>query len=109
MALYSDAPAVLLDPMRKTTRSLVLLGPMERLALTRFQNPLPLAQRALVAGAPPLLRVARTPPRRPPGPRGGNSGPGPGTSGAEALAATRHGRDARRPPGRRRPRRARGL
>ncbi|HAM53861.1 MAG TPA: ABC transporter [Candidatus Rokubacteria bacterium] len=60
MTLYSDATAVLLDPMRKTTRSLVLLGPMERLSLTRFQNPLPLAQSALVAAPHLLLLVAGT-------------------------------------------------
>ncbi len=48
MELYSDATATVIDPMRKTTRSLVLMGPMERLLLTRFQNPLPLGQSILV-------------------------------------------------------------
>lgn len=60
IAVYSDATAVLLDPMRKTTRSLVLLGPMERLSLSRFQNPLPLAQSALVAAPHLILLVAGT-------------------------------------------------
>jgi ABC-2 type transport system permease protein len=41
MTLYSDATSTILDPMRKTTRSLILMGPLERLSLTRFQNPLP--------------------------------------------------------------------
>jgi ABC-2 type transport system permease protein len=54
MALYSDATAVVLDPLRKTPRSLVLLGPMERLSLSRFQNPLPLGASALVV-APHLV------------------------------------------------------
>jgi ABC-2 type transport system permease protein len=44
MTLYSDATSTILDPMRKTTRGLLLMGPLERLSLTRFQNPLPLLQ-----------------------------------------------------------------
>jgi len=44
MTLYSDATSTILDPMRKTTRSLILMGPLERLSLTRFQSPLPLLQ-----------------------------------------------------------------
>jgi len=48
MELYSDATATVIDPMRKTTRSLVLMGPMERLLSARFQNPLPLTQSILV-------------------------------------------------------------
>jgi ABC-2 type transport system permease protein len=54
MALYTDATAVVLDPLRKTTRSLVLLGPLERLSLSRFQNPLSLGASALVV-APHLV------------------------------------------------------
>jgi len=34
--------------MRKTTRSVVLIGPMEELLSSRFQNPLPLGQSILV-------------------------------------------------------------
>jgi ABC-2 type transport system permease protein len=56
IALYSDAAAVVLDPLRKTTRSLILIGPMERLSLSRFQNPLPLDQSALVV-APHLVSL----------------------------------------------------
>jgi ABC-2 type transport system permease protein len=48
MELYSDATATIIDPMRKTSRSLVLMGPMERLLSSRFQNPLPLSQSILV-------------------------------------------------------------
>jgi ABC-2 type transport system permease protein len=44
MILYSDATSTILDPMRKTTSSLLLMGPLERLSLSRFQNPLPLLQ-----------------------------------------------------------------
>ena len=46
--LYSQATATILDPTRNTTRSLILMGPMERLSLSRFQNPLPLGQSALI-------------------------------------------------------------
>ncbi len=38
IALYSDATSIVLDRLRKTTRSLVLVGPMERLSLSRFQK-----------------------------------------------------------------------
>jgi ABC-2 type transport system permease protein len=44
MILYSDATSTILDPMRKTTSALLLMGPLERLSLSRFQNPLPLLQ-----------------------------------------------------------------
>ncbi|MDZ7700338.1 MAG: ABC transporter permease [Deltaproteobacteria bacterium] len=48
MVLYSDATATIIDPMRKTTRSLVLMGPMEELLSSRFKNPLSLTQSILV-------------------------------------------------------------
>jgi ABC-2 type transport system permease protein len=44
MSLYTDVTSTIMNPMSKTTRSLILMGPMERLSLTRFQNPLPLLQ-----------------------------------------------------------------
>lgn len=56
ITLYSDATAIILDPLRKTTRSLVLMGPMERLSLSRFQRPLPLAQSTLIV-APHLVSL----------------------------------------------------
>ena len=48
MVIYSQATATIIDPMRKTTRSLVLMGPMERILASRFQNPLPLGQSLIV-------------------------------------------------------------
>jgi len=48
MVLYTDAAGTVIDPMRKTTRKMVLLGYMEQLSLSRFQNPLPLGQSLLV-------------------------------------------------------------
>ncbi|HAM55002.1 MAG TPA: ABC transporter [Candidatus Rokubacteria bacterium] len=60
IALYTDATSVILDPMRKTTRALVLVGPLERLSLSRFQNPLPLGQSALVVAPHLILLVALT-------------------------------------------------
>jgi ABC-2 type transport system permease protein len=60
IALYSDATAVVLDPMRKTTRSLILIGPLERLSLSRFQNPLPVGESALVAAPHLILIIALT-------------------------------------------------
>ena len=56
VTLYGDATSTILDPMRKTTSSLVLMGPMERLSLTRFQNPLPLLQ-SLVIVIPHLISI----------------------------------------------------
>ena len=44
MTLYSEGTTTVLDPLRKTTESLLLMGPMERLSISRFQNPLPLSQ-----------------------------------------------------------------
>jgi hypothetical protein len=56
IALYSDATSVVLDPMRKTTRSPVLVGPMERMSPSRFERPLPLGESALVV-APHLVLI----------------------------------------------------
>ncbi len=56
MTLYSSATNIILDPTRNTTRSLVLMGPFERLSMSRFQNPLPLGQSALIA-APHLVSL----------------------------------------------------
>lgn len=44
MSLYGDATTTILDPMRKTTKSMMLMGPLERLSLSRFQSPLPFPQ-----------------------------------------------------------------
>lgn len=48
MVLYSDSTSVIIDPMKKSTRSLMLVGPLEELSLSRFQSPLPLSQSLLV-------------------------------------------------------------
>jgi ABC-2 type transport system permease protein len=46
--LYGEATSTILDPLRKTPRSFVLMGPLERISLSRFQNPLPLGQSVLI-------------------------------------------------------------
>ncbi len=56
MTLYNDSTTTILDPTRKTTRSLILMGPLERLSLSRFQNPLPLLQ-SLIIVAPYLISI----------------------------------------------------
>jgi ABC-2 type transport system permease protein len=48
MSLYSDSTTTIINPMTKTTRSLVLMGPMEKISSTRFQGPLPLLQSIFV-------------------------------------------------------------
>ena len=54
--LYSDATSTIMDPYRKTTKSFVLVGPMERMSMSRFNNTLPLTQSILVV-APYLSTV----------------------------------------------------
>jgi len=44
MQLYNDSTGTIIDPMRKTTSSMVLMGPIERLSLSRFKRPLALSQ-----------------------------------------------------------------
>ena len=44
MQLYNDSTAIIIDPTRKTTRSLILMGPLERLSSERFRRPLALSQ-----------------------------------------------------------------
>jgi len=48
MTLYSEGTTIILDPLRKTTQTILLMGPMERLSLSRFQNPLALMQSILI-------------------------------------------------------------
>ncbi len=47
-SLYGYASATILDPMRKTSNSAVLMGPMERRSLSRYENPLPVQQSFLI-------------------------------------------------------------
>jgi ABC-2 type transport system permease protein len=44
MQLYNDSTAIIIDPMRKTTEPLVLMGRIERLSSARFERPLALSQ-----------------------------------------------------------------
>jgi len=44
MQLYNESTAIIIDPMRKTTRSHVLMGHIERLSSARFRRPLALSQ-----------------------------------------------------------------
>jgi ABC-2 type transport system permease protein len=48
MTLYSNASATIVNPMRKTTRSLISMGRMEEISSSRFENPLSLGQSLLV-------------------------------------------------------------
>lgn len=48
MVLYSDASTIIINPMRKTTQSIILMGPMEQLSASRFRNPLPFTQSLIV-------------------------------------------------------------
>ena len=48
VALYTDATSAMLDPFRKTTQNLVLMGRLERISISRFKNPLPLDQSLLL-------------------------------------------------------------
>jgi ABC-2 type transport system permease protein len=48
MELYSDATGTVIDPMRKSTRPTLPMGPLEAIAMSRFSGPLPLVQSLLV-------------------------------------------------------------
>jgi ABC-2 type transport system permease protein len=46
--LYSEATATVIDPMKKTTRSVVQVGMLEQISMARFSGPLPLSQSILI-------------------------------------------------------------
>ena len=48
MELYTDATATIIDPLRKSTRSIISVGPMENISMSRFSGPLPLGQSILI-------------------------------------------------------------
>ena len=48
LELYTDATATIIDPLRRTTSSLVQVGMMEKISMTRFSGPLTLGQSVLV-------------------------------------------------------------
>jgi len=59
-SLYGDATSTILDPMRKTARSVVLVGPLERISQERFQNPLPVGQSLSIVAPYVISLVALT-------------------------------------------------
>ena len=59
-SLYGDATSTILDPMRKTTSSVVLVGPLERTSQERFQNPLPVGQSLSIVAPYVISLVALT-------------------------------------------------
>jgi ABC-2 type transport system permease protein len=48
MVLYTYGTATVIDPTRKTTSTMVLVGPMEKISQERFSGPLPLSQSILI-------------------------------------------------------------
>lgn len=48
MELYTEATATVIDPTKRTTQSVVLMGPLERISVSRFSGPLALGQSILV-------------------------------------------------------------
>ncbi len=48
MVLYTNATATIVDPSRKTTRSVIQVGMMEQLSMARYSGPLSLDQSLLV-------------------------------------------------------------
>jgi len=60
MVLYSNASKTIIDPMRKTTSNIILMGPMEQLSASRFQNPLSLGQSIYVIYPHLLALIAIT-------------------------------------------------
>jgi ABC-2 type transport system permease protein len=55
MELYTDATATIIDPLRKSTRSMISVGPMENISMSRFSGPLPLGQSILHAPGNSLI------------------------------------------------------
>lgn len=48
MYLYTDATATIIDPTRKTTQTVIAVGRMEQISLSRFSGSLPLIQSVLI-------------------------------------------------------------
>lgn len=48
MVLYSEATTTIIDPMRKTTGTMLFMTPLEQILSSRFQNPLSLFQSLIV-------------------------------------------------------------
>jgi ABC-2 type transport system permease protein len=60
MTLYSEATTTILDPLRKTTQSVLLMGPMERLSISRFESPLPLRESLYIVFPDLIFLIAIT-------------------------------------------------
>ncbi len=60
MHLYTDSTGTIIDPTRKTTRTVVLMGPLEKLSLSRFSGPLTLGLSILVVMPYIILLIAIT-------------------------------------------------
>lgn len=56
VSLYSEAASTLMDPYKKTTKTMVLVGPMEGMSMSRFKNPLDVPESVLVV-APYLITI----------------------------------------------------
>ena len=48
MELYTDATATIIDPLRRSTGTIISVGPMENISMSRFSGPLPLGQSILI-------------------------------------------------------------
>ena len=61
MELYREATATIIDPTRKSTpRSMVNVGPLENLSMSRFAGPLPLLQSFLIVAPYIITLIAIT-------------------------------------------------
>ena len=61
MELYREATATIIDPTRKSTpRSMVTVGPLENLSMSRFAGPLPLIQSFLIVAPYIITLIAIT-------------------------------------------------
>ena len=60
MVLYSSATSTIVNPMQKSTSSIILMGPMERISASRFQSPLALGQSIVVVYPHVVALVAIT-------------------------------------------------
>ena len=61
MELYREATATIIDPTRKSTpRSMVTVGPLENLSMSRFAGPLPLFQSFLIVAPYIITLIAIT-------------------------------------------------
>lgn len=60
MELYTDATATVIDPRRKSARSVIAVGPMEQISMSRFSGPLALSQSVLVVAPHLIFLVALT-------------------------------------------------